>query len=274
MKKVLTPFLFAGILAAGEPAQPVAAETTRTVKVNEKSNVIIYTAALRSTLITLPEGQKVMKIYAGDTSKETGWATDAGAHPTRFLSIKPKAPGLSGNVQIITDHDRAYSLLLQEVTGTNHPFDVQVVLEDNGATADSASNPPAWVPADEMNQKIKAAEDARALAIKDAEVAKSEAQKSQDKFQSQYPASLVFDYKWDRKAGEKIGLEQIYRDDKFVYIKATPQETPVVYEVKDGKPSLINFEFANNLYVIRKIVNDGYLQVGKLKVPFVETKAN
>ena len=46
------------------------------------------------------------------------------------------------------------------------------------------------------------------------------------------------------------------------------QEKPTIYELKDGKPDLVNFDFENGVYVIPKIVDHGYLAVGKQKVNF------
>jgi type IV secretion system protein VirB9 len=62
----------------------------------------------------------------------------------------------------------------------------------------------------------------------------------------------------------------IYHDDRFTYIEAQPSEAPAVYEVKDGKPSLIQFEFdpKSRRYTIDKILDDGYLRVGKSQLRF------
>jgi lipid-binding SYLF domain-containing protein len=60
----------------------------------------------------------------------------------------------------------------------------------------------------------------------------------------------------------------IYHDDAFTYIKCAAQEKPTLYEVKDGKPSLINFQLANGVYIVPKILNAGYLAVGKKRVVF------
>ena len=46
----------------------------------------------------------------------------------------------------------------------------------------------------------------------------------------------------------------IYRDDKFTYIKANPQETPALYEIKDGKPSLVQFRYINGMYTVDKVL--------------------
>ena len=41
-----------------------------------------------------------------------------------------------------------------------------------------------------------------------------------------------------------------------------------LYEVKDKKPSLINFDFANGLYIVPKELDAGYLAIGKQRVDF------
>jgi type IV secretion system protein VirB9 len=63
-------------------------------------------------------------------------------------------------------------------------------------------------------------------------------------------------------------LEQVWRDDKFTYLRGHFQETPALYEVKDGKGSLINFDFSNGLYTVPKELDKGYLAIGKKKVEF------
>ena len=73
---------------------------------------------------------------------------------------------------------------------------------------------------------------------------------------------------WDEKKGKELGLQQIWRDDKFTYLRGQFQETPALYEVKDKKPSLINFDFSNGLYTVPKEVDSGYLAIGKQRVDF------
>ena len=64
------------------------------------------------------------------------------------------------------------------------------------------------------------------------------------------------------------GREQTYNDDKFTYLQARPEETPVLYEIKDGKPNLIKFRYVNGVYVVEKILDEGYLAIGKQKLKF------
>jgi hypothetical protein len=40
----------------------------------------------------------------------------------------------------------------------------------------------------------------------------------------------------------------MYMDAKFTHIQARPDEPPALYELKDGKPDLIQFEFRDGTY--------------------------
>jgi len=61
----------------------------------------------------------------------------------------------------------------------------------------------------------------------------------------------------------------MYTDGKFTYIQAHPEEPPALYELKDGKPNLIQFEFSNGIYVAAKVLDSGYLAIGKQKLSFL-----
>jgi type IV secretion system protein VirB9 len=59
-----------------------------------------------------------------------------------------------------------------------------------------------------------------------------------------------------------MGIHSIFHDAKFTYVSANPQETPALYEIKDGKPSIIAFDFRDGLYSTARIIDQGYLAVG------------
>ena len=118
---------------------------------------------------------------------------------------------------------------------------------------------------DKVKQEAATAQAAQAATLK-AEQTKEES------YQSQYPGTLHFDYTWDKSKGKTLGLQQIWRDDKFTYLRGQFQETPALYEVKDKKPSLINFDFSNGLYTVPKELDNGYLAIGKQKVEFHRTE--
>ena len=84
---------------------------------------------------------------------------------------------------------------------------------------------------------------------------------------SKFLANMRFPYRFE--AGKKpFYVRAMYHDDKFTYIQARPEETPVLWETADGKPNLINFEYRNGVYVTEKIVAQGYLAIGKKKLTF------
>ncbi len=126
-----------------------------------------------------------------------------------------------------------------------------------------------FVRASEVEAYKQEAVEARTQAAKEVQEAQARVQQLIDQYRKEYPGKLRFDYTYAPKAAkEPFLVTAIYHDDKFTYIKCAAQEKPVIYELNDGKPDLVNFDFENGVYVIPKIVNHGYLAVGKQKVNF------
>ena len=89
------------------------------------------------------------------------------------------------------------------------------------------------------------------------------------RFRSSYSTKLQFDYSLDPKgAREPFLVSVIYHDDSFTYIKCGAREKPALYEIKDGKPNLISFQFENGVYIAPKIIDTGYLAIGKKRMSF------
>ena len=251
-------------LQAAGPDHSLQPSAPRAVTLIEsKAPPIVRAGLLQSTLIVLPTEEKVASVFAGDT---VDWVFDAGHVASRFISVKPKTANSSTDIHIVSDHGNEYTLELQEVSSDEDThYDSKILIEpgDKGAK-EKLTELPVFVPASDLEKarhEAIAAQAAEAAALK-AEQAKEET------YRSQYPNSLHFDFSWDQKKGKALGLQQIWRDDKFTYLRGQFQETPALYEVKDNKSSLINFDFANGLYTIPKEVNDGYLAIGKHRVDF------
>jgi Type IV secretory pathway, VirB9 components len=240
----------------------------RTITLSEADTPpVVRAGLLQSTLIVLPAEEKVANVYAGDT---IDWVFDGGHIASRFISIKPKVAGSTTDVHIISDHGNEYTLQLREVSGDEDPrFDSKIfITPGDKATKDKLAELPVFVPAAELD-KVKQ----EAVAAQAAQAATLKAEQSQEEaYRSQYPGSLHFDYTWDKAKGKELGLQAIWRDDKFTYLRGQFQETPALYEVKDKKPSLINFDFSNGLYTVPKELENGYLAIGKQKVEFHRTE--
>jgi len=63
-------------------------------------------------------------------------------------------------------------------------------------------------------------------------------------------------------------VSAIYHDDRFTYIKSAANERPAIYEIKDKKPNLVNFQLENDVYIVSKILDTGYLVIGKRHASF------
>jgi type IV secretion system protein VirB9 len=271
------------VLSAADlaPSSAPAASEARTVRVTQKSTVLIRANVFASTLIVLPEEEKIAAVFEGDKSN---WRYDTAKISTRYLSIKPTAANVKTDLHIVSDHGNSYSFLLEEISGqsgTGAAYDAKIFLEaGDHAMKESLVKLPAFVPVEELEKYKQQA----ALARNELAAGLERQQEALDRqqlrmqteteaFRSAYPAQLRFDFQWDAKLGQRLGVQQIWADDKFTYIKARPQETAALYEIKDNKPSLVNFDYHDGLYTVAKRIARGYLAIGKRKMDFWEAAA-
>ena len=274
MKTILAAIVTSGVLFAADAhiLQALEAAAPRAITVMDAgAPPFIRAGLLRSTLIVLPEQEKVATVFGGDTSS---WIFDGGHVPSRFISIKPKLANAATDVHIVSDHGNEYTLQLKEVSGdADQHFDSKVFLNPGDKEAkENLTQLPVFVPAAEADQKIAAFKKEADTAKQAEKSAREAAETEESQFRSTYPSKLHFDYAWDQKVGSRLGVQQIWRDDKFTYVRGRFQEPPVLYELKDGKGSLINFDFSNGLYTVPKIVDEGYLAIGKQRMNFRRTE--
>src|ERR1700744_6202005 len=91
----------------------------RTITVSEADTPpVVRAGLLQSTLILLPDQEKVANVFAGDT---VDWVFDGGHVASRFVSIKPKLANSTTDVHIISDHGNEYTLQFREVSGDDDP---------------------------------------------------------------------------------------------------------------------------------------------------------
>ena len=276
MKPPIIVIVSCGLAFATASASTVATPEThhlqpsapRSVTVSEADTPpVIRAGLLQSTLILLPDEEKIATVFGGDT---VDWVFDGGHVASRFISIKPKLANATTDIHIISDHGNEYTLQLEEISSDADPhFDSKVfIVPGDKAAKDRLVELPVFVPAAEL-EKAKQ----EASAAKAAQAAEMKAEETKvETYRSQYPGSLHFDYTWDQSKGKDLGLQQIWRDDKFTYLRGKFEETPALYELKDGKGSLINFDYDAGLYTVPKELENGYLAIGKKKVEFHRTE--
>jgi len=249
-----------------------ATEAARVVKYS-KEDIVPVRAKLRfSTLIVLPEDEEILDFTTGD--KEF-WIIN-GAH--NLCYVHPAQAGIRSNLNLITASGHVYSFLLVEVTsepGTEP--DLKIFIEPKETSGFAAKTGLAgYVTAGEAEAYKKELAALRTQTAEEIHAAEVRAADDVNRFRADYAAKLVFDYAFDAKGAKAPFLvSAIYHDDRFTYIRSAAREKPALYEMKDGKPNLISFQLENGVYIAPKIIDAGYLAVGKKKLPFVRrTSAN
>jgi type IV secretory pathway VirB9-like protein len=253
--------LFAGYL--WQPS--AAADGARVVKYGKEDIVAVHAKLRFSTLIVLPEDEEILDFTTGD--KEF-WVIN-GAH--NLCYVHPAQAGIRSNLNLITASGHVYSFLLTEISSQpNTEPDLKLFVEPkegSGIAASSALR--GYVSAGEAQAYKKELETLRLQTAEQVHAAQAQSAEQLNHFRSNYATKLQFDYPLDAKASrEPFLVSAIYHDDAFTYIKCSAREKPALYEVKDGKPNLISFQFENGVYIAPKIIDTGYLAVGKKKLPF------
>ncbi len=269
-KHLLIPLslsLACGLLQAqtrvGPTNNEAASVGATVIKYGEKDVARVRTKLRFTTLIVLPRNEQILDFTCGD--KEF-WIVNGSQN---FAYVKPAKANSRTNLNLVTASGNVYSFLLQEVSELpGEEPDLKIFIEPKEESMISALNgPPRWVPAQQIDDYKQQVEVAKDDARKARTAAQDAVQRDEAKFKSEYPTSLKFPYRFESNRKPFL-VTAIYHDDKFTYIQANPQETPALYEIKDGKPNLINFQFRNGAYVVDKVLDSGYLAIGKQKLAF------
>jgi type IV secretory pathway VirB9-like protein len=257
-------------LQAAENPKPVPAvtgdpnTTSRTVEYHRTDIVPVQTEIRFTTLIMLPPTESIVEVTCGD--KEF-WPVNWNAN---LAYIKPAKPGSKTNLNLIAASGNVYSFLLTEISGNaGGHADLKVFVSPSDGSAIAAMNDrPRFVSADAVESYRRAAEQAQLDAKEKIAAAEKKAAAEKAETEAALPGTIRHDYRFSAPAKDPFHVAAIYHDSRFTYIEAAPTEAPAIYETKDGKPSLIQFELKNGLYVIPKILDDGYMRVGKAELKF------
>jgi len=263
--------LVVGVCAFQPSPTRAATETTARVVKYAKEDIVPVHAKLRfSTLIVLPDDEEILDFTTGD--KEF-WVIN-GAH--NLCYVHPAQAGIRSNLNLITASGHVYSFLLTEISNQpNAEPDLKLFVEPKeGSAATANSGLRGYVSAGEAQAYKKELESLRSQTTEQIHAAEAQSAEQINQFRSSYAAKLQFDYPLDAKATrEPFLVSAIYHDDRFTYIKCASREKPALYEIKDGKPNLISFQVENGVYIAPKIIDTGYLAVGKKRLPFARHAA-
>jgi type IV secretory pathway VirB9-like protein len=239
-------------------------ETAKIVSYSEKDVIPVKAKVRFTTLIILPRQEQILDFTCGD--KEF-WIVNGSQN---FAYVKPAKSGSRTNLNLIAASGNVYSFVLSEVSeSTDSEPDLKIFVEPKDESMLSAANgQPRFVTAQQVEDYRQQVEIAKAEARDAKNVAQVAIERETSQFRAQYPSSLKFPYRIER-AKRPFNVTAMYTDGKFTYIQAHPEEPPALYELKDNKPGLIQFEFRDGTYIAAKVLDSGYLAIGKQKLSFV-----
>ncbi len=219
-----------------------------------------------TTVIVLPDGERILDFVAGDSEY---WHLTGAAN---VAYLKPLAEDAATNVALVCESGRIYSFLVSE-HGEKPPH--LVVRVEAGAEAAAMSGGGAVGPAFVARSEVEAYRQMAAQAAESAGRAREEAEagiaeaREQaaaeiEAFRASYPERLRFEYRLDRRASERpFRVEAMWHDGLFTYMRSRAQQSPAIYELQDGEPSLVPFDLTEDgLYIARHVLGDGWLQIG------------
>lgn len=246
----------AGVVLALMPLAASAQDAeARTVQYRSQDIVPIHAKLKYTTLIELPPTEKIMEAAVGD---KDFWIVDVVGN---FCFLHPAKADISSDLNLITDKGNIYSFTLTDVStppGTTDPSpDLKVIIQPaDRSSIVASSGPPQFVPAAQLAQSRQALD-----------AVESHITQMVDEYKSAYPLSLKFDYTFQANQAP-FDIEAIWHDDKFTYIKTNAPEKFSIYEMRDGKPNVVSYQLENGTYVIPKVMDSGYVELGKKRMEF------
>lgn len=253
--RVLAPLAL--VLCAAPWSSVGLGETTgvREVTASAHSVVPLQTRLRYTTMILLPDDEEILDVICGDKDYWVISATHNIAH------VKPAKEGAATNLNLVTGTGAVYSFLLTEKSGNSTP-DLKVYV--NADPSEARGKPKYYTSAqfEGLQSELTASRDA-------IEAERRRATEAIASYQQDYPSKLQFVY-GTLKYEKPFLVRAIWNDGQFTYVKTDATELPALYEVKDGAPTLLNFQVHGGTYVVPKVIERAYLALGKSQLSFAE----
>jgi type IV secretory pathway VirB9-like protein len=237
-------------------SMPVNGQTSgiREVSASERSLITLQTRLRFTTMIVLPDSEEILDIICGDRDFWVISATQNIAH------VKPAKAGAATNLNLVTASGAIYSFLLNESGDPKASLDLKVYVAGD---ATAASTRPRYYSAAHVEAMEARLAEAQA-AIRSAE---QQAEETTAEYRRDYPTTLEFAYgaaKYERP----FFVRAMWHDGQFTYVQSDARELPALYEMKDGKPAVVNFQVREGTFVVPKVLDRGYLALGDQRFSF------
>jgi type IV secretion system protein VirB9 len=217
------------------------------------------------TIIRLPEGETIVDVVCPDKDL---WIING---HDRDIYVKPTQIGSHTDLGILTASDTLYAFVLQEVTnvaGADRDFLVNVTSDEPAGGGSQVRRVQKFVPVAQVQQYRDEADAARQDAQRAKEQAETKLNAALAEHRATYPLSLHFGYRFPAHVKPFL-VRAIFDDGTFTYIQTGAREAPALYEIRDNTPALIQFDLRNGTYIVHKVLDRGFLAVGKQRLYFV-----
>ena len=258
------PVKSAARAADDTPALPQA----KIVPYSPQDLVPVRTRVRFVTLIVLPEGEQILEVACGDKEYWSVTGTQNLAY------VKPAQEGLKTNLNLVTQSGRIFSFILTEGGPPGVEPDLKVVIELREGTglAGAAAGTPTGASGAVKFVAVREVEELR----RELEAARADASKARQEADAAVAAgirkaigNLRFAYRFE--AGKRpFNVRAMGHDERMTYIFARPDEAPVLWEIRDKKPNLVDWTYdgTSGVYVASRVLGKGYLAIGKARLAF------
>jgi type IV secretion system protein VirB9 len=248
--------LVAGMVAS---AVPVLAQVDgiRDVTASDRSVVPLNTRLRYTTMIVLPDGEEILDVICGDRDFWVISAVQNVAH------VKPAKASAETNLNLVTARGTIYSFLLSEKSaapaGQSAP-DLKVYVSAESGTPAGRQKYYSAAEVERLQAELTEAREGTTQAeVRARELVAAAKQ--------ELPTHMQFPYapvKYERP----FLIRAMWHDGQFTYLQSDATELPALYELKDGKPAILNFQVQRGTYVVPKVLERGYLALGNAKLEF------
>ena len=257
IRSLMLTVVLAAVTVVGTDSVLAQVPGIREVTASDRSVIPLNTRLRYTTMIVLPDGEEILDVICGDRDFWVISAVQNVAH------VKPAKANAETNLNLVTARGTIYSFLLSEKTAApvaQTATDLKVYVTADPSTPAGRQKYFSAAEVERLQAELTQAREA----VTQAEV---RARESVASAKQELPTLMQFPYaplKYERP----FLVRAMWHDGQFTYLHSDAAELPALYELKDGKPSLVNFQVQRGTYVVPKILERGYLALGNAKLAF------
>lgn len=250
-------------------AVPLSGQDSHILRLDASADEVwrLNTRVRHTTVITLPASENILDFVVGDLDY---WHLSGSAN---VAFLKPTEEGVETNVALVCESGRIYPFLVSESPETQPHLVVRFdAAEPDTATTAGEAHRPAFVAAAQVasyqamaQQATTDAAEKRRTADEEIAAAQAAADTRVNTFRAEYPGRVRFPYRLQDKAKRwPFLVEGMWHDGQFTYLRSLAQESPALYEQRDGQPSLVPYDLSEDgLYIVHRVIGAGWLQIGE-----------